>query len=465
MKVAIIGAGISGLSAAYYLKRKSIKKNLELTLFDSSDKVGGVINTFRSDGIILEHGPDSFIMSKPWGIQLINELGLKENLLSTNENNRRTFVYFNKKLNKLPDGFFLLAPSKILPFLFSNFFSFFGKIRILLETVIPRKKTYDESLYSFVTRRFGKELFNRAAQPLISGIYTANPHKLSVRSTMPHFLDMEKNDGSIIRSLLKKSVFNNKNQSGARYNLFVTLKNGMISIIEKLLENINFNSVNLNTEILDIRVDKNGWNLRTKDGKKLFDAVVLSCSSHSSSQILSKMDLELSKELADFKYASSVVVNLIFNKADFPNPPKGFGVVIPSSEKLNLIACSFYSQKFPERVVGKNKIVLRCFMGGELNQEITRLDDDELINILEIELIKIFGIKNFSPRFFIKRYPRSLPQFEIGHSHKIGKVFGLVSKYRGLALCGSLYYGVGIADCIRSGKIAAEKIHKDINGV
>ncbi|NIP31297.1 MAG: protoporphyrinogen oxidase [Candidatus Dadabacteria bacterium] len=464
MKVAIVGSGISGLSAAFYLKKLAGENNLDLdqTIFESSDRIGGAINTFKSDDLILEHGPDMFITNKPWGLDLVKELGIEDRLEKTNEENRKIFVYFNKKLNLLPSGFFLLAPSKIFPFLFSDFFSIKGKLRILLETVIPSTKKEDESLYNFVTRRFGKELFERAAQPLVSGIYVADPKELGLRATMPQFMEMEKNNGSIIRSLLKETIFKSKEQSGARYNLFLTLKGGMSYLADKIAECINGNNIQFNSKITKINKKNNKWEVKTQDKDGLFDAVILSCPSYVSSELLAEFDQEISTELSYFEYASSLVVNLIFKRTDLKNLPEGFGFVVPVTEKLNLIACSIYSQKFPHRF-NDDVVVLRCFMGGKLNENVMVLSDEELIELLKNELKEILGIETFASKYFIKRYPKSMPQYKVGHLDRVNSVIKKVSDHSGLALCGSMYYGVGIPDSIRSGKIAAEKIIKEFS--
>ncbi|MGH7885610.1 MAG: protoporphyrinogen oxidase, partial [Thermodesulfobacteriota bacterium] len=378
MKTAIIGGGISGLSAAYYLRKLSFENNfpLELTLFESSDSIGGVFDTINHEDLIIEQGPDSFITTKPWALELVRELGLENSLINTSEQNRRTFVYINGVLKALPEGFFMIAPTKILPFLKSDFFSWKGKLRILLELLIPAKKVEDESLYSFITRRFGKEALYKAAESLIGGIYTSDSKELSLRATMPEFLEMERKNGSVIRALMKRSFGGDKDKSGARYSMFYSLKNGMSSLIQKLRLQSEINSLQMNCKVSGISQSKNRWILSSNEKDEEFDSVVIATPAYISSNIIQRLDPQLSFNLSEIEYASSVVVNLIYNKSEFKNKPDGFGVVIPPNEKMNLIACSFYTEKFPERT-NSDELVMRCFLGCEHSQEVINWDDEK----------------------------------------------------------------------------------------
>ncbi len=459
MKTAIIGGGISGLSAAYYLRKLSVEKGfpLELTLYEPEASLGGVFDTLNNEGLVVEQGPDSFITTKPWALELIKELGLENSLINTSEKNRRTFVYLEGKLKPLPEGFFMIAPSKLWPFLKSDFFSWKGKLRILLEILIPEKKVEDESLESFIKRRFGKEALYKAAEPLIGGIYTSDSKELSLRATMPQFLRMEKESGSVIRALMKKSFGGSKDKSGARYSKFFSLKNGMSSLISELEKKSQIDSLELRNGVSELILFDSKWIINKKYD---FDSAVIATPSYVSSDIVKRLDPQLSLKFSEFEYASSVVVNLVFDKSEFNNNPEGFGIVIPPKENMNLIACSFYTEKFPQRA-NADELIMRCFMGGKLNPDVIDWKDENIISTLSLELKKVFGADNKPKKVFIKRYKRSMPQFKVGHVNKINDILEIVSGYKGLAICGNIYNGVGIPDCIRSGKEAAEKIVQD----
>ena len=459
MKTAVIGGGISGLSAAFYLRKLSIEKGfpLELTLYESGGSLGGVFDTLHHNELILEQGPDMFISTKPWAIDLVNDLGLQNSLIKTNEENRRTFVFLDGKLKPLPEGFFMIAPSRISEFLKSDFFSWAAKVRILFEMLIPKKDVDDESLKSFITRRFGKEALDKAAEPLISGIYTSDSSELSLRATMPQFLEMEKEHGSVIRGLLKKSFGGEKDKSGARYSKFYSFKDGMGSFIKQIKEKSQIDNLELGKKVETINLGNDKWIVDEKE----FDSVIIATPSYVTSKLLKNIDNDISSSLAEIEYASSVVVNLVFDKTEFKNKPDGFGVVIPPKQKMNLIACSFYTEKFPERD-NNDDLVLRCFLGGKLNPDVVDWDDEKIISVLNSEMRRLFGVENKPKEMFIKKWNRSMPQFKVGHLKKIESILKNIEKYKGLGLCGNIYYGVGIPDCIRSGKEAAEKIVQDL---
>jgi len=463
MKVAIVGSGISGLSSAHYLRKLCRKENipLELVLFESSNRLGGVIDTVKKQDMVLELGPDSFITSKPWALALAKDLGLEDSLLGVGYGSRKsTFVYHSDGLWTLPEGFFLMAPSKLLPFLRSGLFSSRSKLRVLLEPLIPRGKGGDESIRSFVQRRFGREIFDKAAQPLLGGIYMADPEKLSILSTVPQFIDMEKRSGSVLLDLLRNPP-TSRGESGARYGLFLTPVQGMSVIIERLCASAKFVRQHLKTKILSLKKSGKRWLLYSDRGEEEFDAVILSIQPNAAGPMLSDVDPQLGVKLSGVQYVSSVVASLVFNERDFRGFSDCLGIIIPSTEKMNLVACSFYSKKFPEKS-GDEKVVIRCFLGGELNPDVVLWDEEKIKSVIKKELLRIFGYENRPTEIYIKKYPMSMPRFALGHKENISRVMHRLTHHSGLALCGAAYLGVGIPDCVRSGDLAAQKIYADM---
>lgn len=463
MKVAIVGAGISGLSSAHYLRKLCREGNvpLELVLFESSAHPGGVFDTVKKEGMILELGPDSFITSKPWALDLVREFGLESSLLGVGYGKgRTTFVYRAGRLWALPEGFFLMAPSRLLPFLRSRLFSAGAKLRVLFEPMVSRGGGEDESIRSFVERRFGREIFDKAAQPLLGGIYMADPEKLSLSATMPQFIEMEQRSGSVLWDLLRNPP-TSRGESGARYGLFLTPAEGMSVIIEKLCEGAEFVRQDFETPVLSLKKSEKGWLVGSDHGEEEFDAVILSVGANAASRLLSDIDPQLGTRLSGVRYVSSVVATLVFEERDFRGLPDGLGVIIPSAEEMNLVACSLYSSKFPEKS-GSGKVVIRCFLGGELNPEAALWDEEKIKAVLKEELAQVFGFDNHPTQVYIRRYPMSMPRFALGHKEEISMAMHRLSRHSGLALCGSAYHGIGIPDCIRSGDFAARKIYADM---
>jgi len=464
MRIIVIGGGITGLSAAHRLVELCAKKKLplELSVLEASDRIGGVIATRHNSEFLIEEGPDSFITNKPWAIELCRRLGLDSQIIHTNDENRRTYVVHEGRLVPLPDGFFMMAPSRFMPFLTSPLFSWRGKLRMLLDLFMPRAgQLDDESLASFVIRRLGREALERVAQPMISGIYTADPEKLSLRATMPRFLEMEEQHGSLIRAMLSEQKFEkqlNKAESGARYSLFVSLKNGMQSLIDTLAARLPEGSVKLNHTMKSLESTDRGWNLITDKKIEVHaDSVIITIPSYSAAKLVEGLDPSLAEDLSKIEYASSTVVNLAYKTEDISHSLYGFGFVTPMIEKRPLIACSFSSVKFAGRAP-EGFALLRCFVGGAIQPEILEFDDSKLIETSHRELVSLLEIKDQPVFATVHRYPKSMPQYHVGHLDLVAKINYKAGRHKGLVIAGNAYGGVGIADCVHSGERAAEAV-------
>jgi oxygen-dependent protoporphyrinogen oxidase len=463
MRIVIIGGGITGLSAAHRLIELRSEKNLpiEVVLLEGDGRVGGTIATQRLDGFLIEEGADSFITTKPCVLSLCKRIGLDSSLIQTNDAYRRTFVIHRGRLIPIPEGFLMIAPTRFLPFLTSSLFSWRGKLRMMMDLVMPRaSRREDESLASFVTRRFGREALERAAQPLIGGIYTADPELLSLRATMPRFLEMEREHGSVIKAMLYEQRSTQKRQgedSGARYSLFMSLKDGMQTLVDTLAARLPQGAIQLNQRVKSLVRANRGWNVITDDARLDADGVIIAIPAHHAAALSEGFDSSLSADLAKIQYASSAVVSLAYRCEDIPHPLNGFGFVVPIIEKRAIIACSFSSVKFAGRAP-EGGALLRCFVGGAMQPEIYEWDDRALVEAAHKEMRDLLGI-TAAPLFaFVHRYPKSMPQYPVGHLQHIAQINAKVSKHRGLALSGNAYGGVGIPDCIRAGEAAAEAL-------
>ena len=455
-RIVVVGGGISGLAAANRLIELGHKN---VTLIEASSRLGGTIETVERDGFLLERGPDSFISEKPEAIELAKRLGLESQLIQTNEKYRRSFIVRNGRLRAVPEGFHLMAPSRMWPFLTSDIFSLKGKARMAAELFVPRKNTngtQDESLANFVRRRLGREALERMAQPMIGGIYTADPERLSLRATLPRFLDMERDHRSLILAMLRSGQAQKRGTSGARYSLFVSFERGMEALIRALAQ-IKAD-IRLNTRVENLKLDDQSWTITTNTREQISaDAVCLALPAYLAASLLENISGDLATKLRQIKYASTATINFAYKRSAINHPLNGFGFVVPFIEKRSLIACTFSSVKFFGRAPEEH-VLLRAFAGGALQPEIFALDTADLVPRIEADLSELLGITGRPMFVEVAKWERSMPQYEVGHLDRVAEMESEVSKLPGLTLAGNSYRGAGIPDCVRSGETAAESI-------
>jgi oxygen-dependent protoporphyrinogen oxidase len=471
-RIVIIGGGISGLAAAHRLTElaRETEQPLKITLLDSSSSLGGIIKTDHRDGFLLERGPDSFISEKPEAIKLAQRLDIDARLIQTNEQFRRSFIVREGRLRKVPEGFQLLAPSRFWPFVTTDIFSLSGKLRMAADLFLPRANangSNDESLASFVSRRLGKEALDRMAQPMVGGIYTADPRTLSLRATLPRFLEMEREHRSIILAMLrqrKTSESAASGVSGPRYSLFLSFDDGMQVLTDELERNISHAGVKIQLNSKVTGLDRatpdrqTDWTITTSDNSQIqADGVCLAIPAYSAATMLEKIDNRLGQQLRSIEYTSTATINFGYRRRDVQHPLDGFGFVVPLIEKRSLIACTFSSVKFSGRSPEEH-VLLRAFVGGALQPEIFELDETKMIERVKSDLEQLLVIHG-EPLFTeTAKWSRSMPQYYVGHLERISAIETQVSSLRSVTLAGNSYRGAGIPDCIRSGETAAEKL-------
>ena len=459
----MVGGGIAGLAAAHRAVEVARERGLtlDLALFEAGDRLGGTIQTERHEGFLVECGPDSFLSEKPWALALCRRLGIEDRLVRTDDRFRRIYVAFRGRLHPLPDGFQLLAPTRLGPFVRSGLFSWPGKLRMAMDLVLPRGGDPDESLGGFVSRRLGREALERVAQPLVAGIYTADPDVLSLAATMPRFLELERRERSVILGLwraARRAPAEAAGASGARWSLFVTFADGMEEFIRALASRLPAEAIRLKERVTSVTREGGGWRLGMADGSAAAaDGVIIATESHQAGRMLRYADPALSHLLDDIAYASSATVTFGWRRADIPHPLDGFGFVVPQVERRPIIACTFSSVKYPGRAPD-GFALLRVFVGGALNEAALDSDDETLTRVARAELGELLGIQ--APPLFsrVSRYPRAMPQYHVGHLARVDAIEGCLRRHPGLALVGGAYRGVGIADCIRSGEDAAARL-------
>ncbi|HXG50312.1 MAG TPA: protoporphyrinogen oxidase [candidate division Zixibacteria bacterium] len=469
LRIAVVGGGIAGLAAAHRLIELKQERSLplEVVLLEASRRLGGSIATERVGGFLVEAGPDSFITEKPWAFDLCRRLGLESHLVPARAEHRKIYVVHRGRLEPLPEGFFLLAPTRARPFLTTPLFSWRGKIRIAAELVVPRRRAAsDETLASFVRRRFGKELLERVAQPLIGGIYASDPERLSLEATMPRLAEMERAKRSVIRAIWSEQRRKKRGSpgSGARWGLFVTLENGMQELVDALASRLPEGSVHLGRPARHLVRGGAGtaWMIRAGESAVYeADGVIVAAPAHAAADLLAMAATEAAVELRTIPYVSTATVNLAYRRADLPRPLDAFGFVVPAVEKRAIIACTFCSVKYPGRAP-EDGALLRAFVGGALQPEAFRDDDATMEAKVRNELRELVGIE--APPLFrrVWRHARSMPQYELGHGARIERVRNALSALPGIALAGSAYGGVGISDCVRTGEEAAERLLREL---
>ncbi len=450
--VAIIGGGISGLSTAYYLA----KRGIPATIYESRPRLGGVIQTESVEGCTIEAGPDSFLSVKPAALELIRELGLSDDVISSNDHLRKTYVRRNGRLLPLPDGLMMMVPTKIMPLLTTPLIGWPTKIRMGMELFrAPERKPNDESVSEFIEEHYGSEAVDYLAEPLLSGIYGGNPRELSVASVLPTFVQLANQYGSLTRGVLAERAKAKKSVNSTP--LFRTLKGGLQQLVDAVTA-----AMRGKIEVRQARVEAverapEGFRFKLEGGWLRANQVVIACEAHSAAQLLPEVDPRVAELLGMVPYSSSMTVTLGYDAANFQAAPDGFGFLVPKKERRILAACTWVSTKFPYRAP-EGKVVARCFVGGLDVEQILAQSDDIIIEQVMRELADIAGV-TARPLFSrVFRWPRSMAQYTVGHPQRLAETEARVAAIPGLYLAGNAYTGIGVPDCIRMGRAAAEKI-------
>ncbi len=459
LRIAIIGGGISGLSAAFTLeKSRRGGALLDYVLYESGPRLGGVLLTERSNGCIFEAGPDSFLTEKPWARELCRELGLEDQLVPSNDAERKTYILKKGRLVEIPDGLLFLVPTKILPTLWSPLFSARTKLRMALEWFHPpRKSSQDESVAAMVERHYGREMVDGLADPLLSGVYGGEASQLSVQAVLPRLVEMEATYGSLGRAMLAaRKQAASANRRPAR-PLFTALKEGMQQMVDAVLSRLPPTSLRLRTEVQAVERQDAGWMVSTPPRSEQFDGVIVATPAPVAAGLLRGTSAPLGEELLGIPYTSSITVNLVYDQAVRTWLPPGFGFLVPASEGRRILAATFVHNKFPYRAP-EDRALLRCFIGGARNEILFALSDEEIVEIASQELEQIMGLRADPLSARLYRWKSAMAQYGVSHLERLARIDNLLSPLPSLALAGNAYRGIGVPDCIRTGHEAARKL-------
>jgi oxygen-dependent protoporphyrinogen oxidase len=478
LRIAIIGGGIAGLSAAYELeKARAAAAAVEYTLFEARERLGGSLSSEVVNGAVLERGPDSFLSEKPAAAELCRELGLGTELTPSNDAARKTWIVVKNRLVPLPDGLMFLVPTKLIPTALTRLFSLPTKVRMALELLHPpRPGGHDESVATLVERHFGAEVVDRLADPLLSGIFGGDAAQLSARAVLPRLVEMESLYGSLTRGMLaahrqmraRAKAAAQKNtpaQIGVRPTpraIFTTLRGGMQQLVDALDARLDPGSVRLATPVSGLKKTEGGWMAEAGGASEIYDAVIMASPAWAAGVLLGPVDATLGEELSAIPYSSSITVNLVYDEAKLGRLPEGFGFLVPAVEGRVLLACTFVHRKFLGRTP-PGKAVLRAFLGGMKNEALLAGTDAALVATVRRELSEILGgvvsgIGVEPEHAQVSRWPRAMAQYAVGHQERIARIDARVAALPGLRLAGNAYDGIGIPDCIRLGRKAATEL-------
>ncbi len=470
-RVAIIGGGITGLTIAYTIEQhnKSAARPLGYVLVERAKHPGGKVVTENIDGFIVEAGPDCFVAEKPWINEMASQLGIGDRVLAPNESSKRSYVYSEGRIHELPEGLLLLLPSKITPFLLSPLISWKGKIRMAADAVIPRKKNnIDETLSDFVKRRLGKEILDKIAAPLVGGIHSNDPETMSLLASFPRFLKMEEESGSLLRAMLAAKLKARFSKSKGGTSHFLSFRHGMGEISTALVSRLEKHRILCSKTVTRlekvVRRDKTGYRISFSEGEPIeADAVVIATVANQAARILEGMDDSVATLLREIPLTSSANLSLAFKSDQLGKIPDGFGLMIPAIEKRKISALTLSSTKWNYRVPDPKYCLLRVFVGGYRNQELSLLDDKDLLKIVREELSDLFGVSAAPAVTRIHRWIQERPQYTLGHIERVQKIETRLSHHKGVFLAGCSYHGIGVGDCVASG-MKASKVAIDFLG-
>ena len=469
-RVAVVGGGITGLSAAHRLvtaARIPGSPPVSVTVIEKSPRLGGKVFTDHRGGFLIEGGPDSFVAGKRFVLELARELGIENRVISSRPEHRGAHVWSRGRLQPIPDGLLLMAPSRLLPMLRSPVLSWRGKLRVLADLIIPRGPNEDQSLEQFVVRRLGRELLDRIAEPLIAGIHAAEPSTMSLAASFPRFLDMEREHRSLIlaaRAATRETgTAPGPADSGLGY--FASFTEGMGELTDALagaLQGVHIKTRRAVTHLVRTE-SSNGFRLTLDDRSEVrAQGVILATPAGETSALLSELAPDVSALVAGIKQVATATVTLAFRASDIPGL-RGSGFVVPAVEQRRIMGASYLSRKWQGRVPDPNFELVRAFVGGPHGQDLALSGEQQLVEVAREELAEILGVTATPVMSTARTFAGGLHQYTLGHLDRISRIESALAAHPGLAVAGAGFHGIGLNECVQSGREAADQVQAAID--
>jgi oxygen-dependent protoporphyrinogen oxidase len=462
-RVVIIGGGISGLSAAWYLQENARARGIRVdyTLLESAPRWGGKLLTETvafddADPFVVEAGPDAFITQKPWALELARELGLSDHLIPINPEVSSIYVLDRGRPVAMPEGVLLMVPTRFWPFVISPLFSPLAKLRMGFDLFLPpRRDDADETLAQFVRRRLGSEALDKIAEPLMSGIYNADAEAMSIMATFPRFRELEKKHRSLIRGMV--SARPPKRPAGTPAPAaFMSLRGGVQELSDAILPRLTGELKN-GVRVVDIRpLPDGGYRIATDTADVWHaDTVILTTPAYTAADLVEPMAPDVATMLRTIRYLGTGTVSLAYRASEITKPIKGLGLVVPKRENRPINAITISSTKFSHRAPDGH-VLLRVFYGGTRSPASMGYNDDMLLTMVRAELRDILGIEA-APMFHrIYRWPHANPQYDVGHLERVAQIEAGLP--RGVYVTGGAYRGVGMPDCVYQSRTTVDRI-------
>lgn len=462
-KIVIIGGGITGLSAAYYLQKAIKEKGLpyEFQLIEATHRLGGKIQTVTRDGFTIERGPDSFLARKLPGSKLVKEVGLGDELVHNSTG--QSYVLVKENLHPMPEGAVMGVPTKISPFVTTGLFSPIGKLRAAADFVIPKTKHEgDQSLGMFFRRRLGDEVVENLIEPLLSGIYAGDIDRLSLKSTFPQFLHAEQRHRSLIVGMKKFKELQPKQAEDAnakKQGAFLTLKKGLQSLVDAIEEQLDPLAVVKGVKVEKVNRMGEQYDLTLSNGKEMkADAVIITSPHFAAQSMLSHYPIF--EPLREMPSTSVATVAMAFPKEAVKEDINGTGFVVSRNSDYTITACTWTHKKWPHSTPD-GKVLLRCYVGRAGDEAIVDQSDEEIVQVVLEDLNRIMQITEKPEFCVVTRWKKAMPQYTVGHQERLEEITQAIEEQlKGLYLAGSSYEGLGLPDCIEQGEDAAKQVLK-----